>query len=125
MKLLIVEDNAEMRRLIVTIVGDLTDAISECADGGQALARYTEFQPDLVFMDIRMPHMDGIEASRQIIADHPDARICAVTDHTDEQTRTAARQAGISHYVSKEGLFDLREIIQSSRREHHNEGERT
>jgi two-component system response regulator DegU len=111
MKLLIVEDNAEMRRLIVSIVRDLADSITECADGAEALATYTEFRPDLVLMDIKMARVDGIAASRQIIANFPGANICAVTDYSDERTRTAARQAGISHYISKENLYEIREVI--------------
>jgi CheY-like chemotaxis protein len=112
MKLLIVEDNAEMRRLIVCIVRDLADSIDECADGAEALAAYTESRPDLVLMDIKMPHVDGIAASRRIMADFPDARICAVTDYSDDTTRNAARLAGISSYVTKENLFELREIVE-------------
>lgn len=115
MKLLIVDDNAEMRRLIAGIVGDLVDSISECDDGAEALARYTDVQPDLVLMDIRMRQLDGISASRQIIAGFPEANICAVTDHTDEPTRKAARDAGISNFVAKDDLFDIRTVIEGFR----------
>lgn len=112
MKLLIVEDNAEMRRLIVTIVDDLADTIAECADGKDAPAMYADIQPDLVLMDVKMAHVDGITASRNILAEFPDANICAVTDYTDEQTREAARRAGIANYVSKDCLFEIREVIE-------------
>lgn len=112
MKLLIVEDNPEMRRLIVSIVSDLADRIVECADGADAIANYAMVQPDLVLMDIKMAHIDGIAASRRIIADFPEANICAVTDYTDERTREAALQAGISNYVSKENLYEIRDVIE-------------
>lgn len=115
MKLLIVDDNAEMRRLIAGIVRDLADSITECSDGADALARYADVRPDLVLMDIRMRDVDGISASRQIIADFPDAQICAVTDYTDETTRNAARLAGITRYVAKEDLYDLRAVIENCR----------
>lgn len=111
MKLLIVEDNAEMRRLIVSIVRDIADWIVECHDGAEALSNYATMRPDLVLMDIKMMRVDGITASRRIIADFPNANICAVTDYNDEKTREAARQAGIANYVSKENLFAIREII--------------
>ena len=68
MKLLIVENNQDMRRLIVQIVRKLSDAIFECEDGSEALAAYREHQPDWVLMDIEMPLIDGISATRQIIA---------------------------------------------------------
>ena len=109
---MIVEDNAEMRRLIVNIVNDLADSIAECSDGADALAVYAAYQPDLVLMDVKMARLDGITASRRIIADFPDANICAVTDYNDKQTRDAARLAGISNYVSKENLFEIRGVIE-------------
>jgi two-component system response regulator DegU len=112
MKLLIVEDNAEMRRLIVSIVHDLADEIAECADGADALAVYTKFQPDLVLMDLKMPRTDGITASRQIIDEFPNANICVVSDYTNEKTKKAAREAGILNYVAKENLYEIREIIE-------------
>ncbi len=112
MKLLIVDDNAEMRRLIISIVRDLTDEIAECADGADALAIYTEFQPDLVLMDLKMPQVDGITASLEIIGAFPDANICVVTDYADAKTKEAARLSGVSNYVVKENLFDIREIIE-------------
>jgi CheY-like chemotaxis protein len=63
-------------------------------------------------MDIRMARIDGITASRQIITDFPNANICVVTDYNDEQTREAARQTGVSNYVTKENLYEIREIIE-------------
>lgn len=111
MKILIVDDNAEMRRLIVSIVRDMADWIVECRDGADAVVNYAAMQPDLVLMDIKMARVDGITASRRIIADFPQANICAVTDYNDEKTREAAHRAGISHYVSKENLFEIRDII--------------
>jgi CheY-like chemotaxis protein len=55
MRLLIVEDNLEMRRLIVHVVRKLSDAIFECEDGAEALSAYREHLPDWVLMDIEMP----------------------------------------------------------------------
>ena len=112
MKLLIVDDNAQMRRLIISIVKDLADEVAECADGAEALACFAEFQPDLVLMDIKMPKTDGITASKQIIAAYPTANICIVTDYGDEKTRKLASQAGVANYVTKEHLFEIREIIE-------------
>ena len=66
MTILIVEDNPTVRRLIRRAIAHLTTEIYECGDGADALKAYTEHQPDLVFMDIRMPRMDGLAATRQI-----------------------------------------------------------
>ena len=112
MKLLVVDDNAEMRRLIISIVRDLAEEIAECSDGADALAIYTEFQPDLVLMDLKMPQVDGITASLRIIAEFPNANICVVTDYSDKKTKEAARLSGVSNYVVKENLYEIREIVE-------------
>lgn len=111
MKLLIVEDNAGMRRLIKSLVQDLAAEIIECSDGAEALQAYTDFLPDWVLMDIKMPGMDGLTASLLIKTAFPDAKICIVTDYGDNKTREAAHAAGACSYVHKENLFMLRTII--------------
>ena len=113
MKLLIVEDNTEMRRLIRSMVEDLAEDIRECSDGDQALAAFTDQRPDWVLMDIKMSGMDGLAATRQIISADPTAKVMIVTDYDDLQLREAAREAGASEYVVKENLADARRILQS------------
>jgi len=111
MKLLIVEDNAGMRRLIRSMVQDLVDDIVECEDGKDAVQAYAEFLPDWVLMDIRMPHVDGLTASLSIRTLFPEAKICMVTDYNDQKTRAAATEAGASAYVTKEELYKLRTLF--------------
>lgn len=111
MRLLIVDDNTAVRRMIARIVGDLADEIIECSDGAGAIAAYRQFHPDLVLMDIEMEGMDGIAATREITRAFPEARIVIVTQHNDEQFRAAARAAGACGYVHKENLLSIREVI--------------
>lgn len=111
MEILIIDDNAGMRRLMRTLVGDLAVAIHECEDGTQALAAYLQYRPGCVLMDIKMPGLDGIAACRQIKAADPAARIIFVTDYDDAWLRAAAGQAGGSAYVIKERLLDLRALL--------------
>jgi two-component system NarL family response regulator len=111
MKLLIVEDNADMRRLIKGLVDDLAATINECGDGAEALAAFVEHRPDWVLMDIKMENLDGIAATRQIIAAFPEAQIVIVTDYGDAKSRAAANAAGACAYVDKEDLFALRAIL--------------
>ena len=113
MTLLIVDDNREMRRMIRRVIGELAGDICECDDGAEALDAYLRHCPDLVVMDIEMPRMDGIAATRQIIAACPAAKVVIVTRHDDDQMRETARQAGACGYVLKENLFDLRRLLQA------------
>lgn len=118
MKLLIVDDNPAVRRLIRNLALPLAREIWECADGQEATAAYSSYKPDLVFMDIRMDPIDGIQATRLIKAVDPAARIIIVTDYEDKALRQAALQAGAIAYALKDNLLDLvrllEEMVQSS-----------
>ena len=112
MRVLIVEDHPQMRRLLKSIVGDLADAICECEDGMEALETYTRQRPDWVLMDIELKCLDGIAASRQIVSDFPDARIVIVTSYDNAGLRRAAAEAGACGYVLKDNLAEVRGMLQ-------------
>lgn len=114
MKLLIVEDNASMRRLIKSIVSDLADEIEECDDGWNVLSAYEKHLPEWVLMDVKMPRTDGITASRQILSHFPQAKICIVTECSDAKTRQAASDAGARDYVLKDDLINIRSVIKKA-----------
>jgi CheY-like chemotaxis protein len=113
LSLLIVEDNAKMRRMLKSLVADLVSTVHECSDGAEALAAYTAQRPDWVFMDIAMKELDGISATRALKDAYPEARIIIVTSYDDAELRAAARQAGACGYVLKENLLALRELIET------------
>jgi DNA-binding NarL/FixJ family response regulator len=120
MKLLIVEDNEQMRRTIRSFMVDIADVVFECTDGADALAAYELRRPDWVLMDIEMKRMDGISATRQIMSSFPCARVMIVTDYDDPDLREAAHRAGACEYVVKENLLELRRILlDKSGRSHH------
>ena len=110
-KLLIVDDNAEMRQLVKSIVKKVSDVVFECEDGAEALAAYTTFRPDWVLMDWEMKRVDGLTATRRIRAEFPDARILFVTQYDNRELRHAAREAGACGYVLKENLLELRQLL--------------
>lgn len=111
MKVLIVDDHQEMRELMRTYLPDTFDEIRECEDGIDALDCYREFLPDWVLMDWKMEQMDGLTATRQIVAAYPEARILMVTNYDDKTLRQAAREAGAQGFVSKENLLNILEIL--------------
>jgi CheY-like chemotaxis protein len=113
MTVLIVEDNAAIRRLLRRTFADSATEIWECSDGAAALPLYEQHHPDVVLMDMRMPQMDGLTATRQIRKAHPSARIVIVTDYDDEDLRLAASEAGASGYALKQNLEDLPRIVSS------------
>jgi two-component system response regulator DegU len=113
MTVLIVEDNDGIRRLLRRTLLDSASAIWECSDGIDALAIYEDHRPDVVLMDIRMPKMDGLTATRQIREFDPNARVVVVTDYDDDDIRTAAFEAGACGYALKQELSDIPRIIGS------------
>ena len=115
MKLLIVDDSQRVRGLINRLVGGLCEAVRECADGSEALAAYEEFHPDWVLMDIRMQDVDGLEATRRIVAAHGQAHVVIVTNCDDERMRELATEAGACGYVLKEDLAALRGLLTAAR----------
>ncbi len=113
MTVLIVDDNAGVRRLLRRVAAEVATGIWECSDGADALAAYSAHQPSVVLMDVRMPQMDGLAATRQIRLADPSARIVIVTDYDDDALRQAAREAGACAYVLKVNLLDLSALIRS------------
>jgi CheY-like chemotaxis protein len=111
MKVLIVEDNFQMRRLIKSMVAIVANEIHECGDGAEALAAYLRHRPDFVLMDIQMELMDGIAATAQIKAADAAARVIIVTDYDQADLREAANEAGACGYVVKENLLELVRIL--------------
>ncbi len=114
MKVLIVEDHVEMRQLIRVVIQDLAESVIECADGAEAVAAYEAEQftaDDWVLMNLEMPGVDGLEATRRLRAAFPEARIIIVTQYGDSHLRAAATQAGACGYVLKEYLLSLRRML--------------
>ena len=102
-RLLLVDDQRLMRdglRLLLELEPDMTVA-AEAGDGQEALDAYERVQPDVTLMDIRMPGMDGVEATRRILARWPEARIIILTTFDDDAYVFEGLRAGARGYLLK------------------------
>jgi signal transduction histidine kinase/CheY-like chemotaxis protein len=103
-RLLLVDDHAMVRQGLRAILDHYPDLviIGEAADGREAVSIVNKRAPDVVIMDINMPRMDGIEATRRIKKDHPATVIIAVSVNDTSQVRESMQKAGASAFLSKE-----------------------
>jgi DNA-binding NarL/FixJ family response regulator len=107
-KILLVDDHKILRDGIRSLVKgyDDIDVIGEAPDGRTALQMVKELSPDLVIMDISMPDMNGIDATRKIRNEHPDIKVIALSMHHDKQFVSEIFRAGASGYLIKDSAFD-------------------
>lgn len=107
-KILLVDDHKILRDGICSIVKGCPDmeVIGEAADGITALSLVEKLSPDVVIMDISMPDLNGIDATRRIIADHPKIKIIALSMHHEKQFVSEIFKAGASGYLLKDCAFD-------------------
>src|SRR5688572_17166453 len=111
MKIMIVDDHREMRRLLMSTLENLASEFVECADGAAAVAAYSQHRPDWTVMDVAMKPMDGLEATRQIKARFADAHIVILTQHDSPPMRQAALDAGACGFLAKEHLDQMTALL--------------
>lgn len=114
-KLMIVDDHAGMRDMIRQLIAAPGDSVVECGSGDEALLSAADFKPDCVTMDISMPGVSAFEATRQIRAMHPTARVIFVSSYDQPDYRKAAQEAGAAGYVMKENLSELYLFVATKR----------
>jgi DNA-binding NarL/FixJ family response regulator len=100
-RLLIAEDNELFASTIKRVVAPYFDVVGLCANGVDAVRYALELQPDIVLMDVVMPVLDGIQATRQLRALDKHTKIVMVSGLEDPQFVKAALQAGAQQYVFK------------------------
>ena len=112
-KVLLVDDHAiireGLRSLLKTQPG--LEVIADTDDGRKALDLVRELIPNVVVMDISMPRLNGIEATRQIIAEFPDVKVIALSIYSKRRFVADMLSAGATGYILKECLFD--ELVQA------------
>jgi DNA-binding NarL/FixJ family response regulator len=102
-RVLVADDHPVFRRGMRAILGAEpdTELVGEATDGEEAVARALELRPDVILMDLNMPKMTGIEATRRILEACPDTAILILTMFEDDKSIFAAMRAGARGYVLK------------------------
>jgi DNA-binding NarL/FixJ family response regulator len=103
-RVLVVDDQTVVREGLVLILGLLPgiEVVGTASDGAQALRLVAEHRPDVVLMDLRMPRMGGVEATRRIRAEFPDIGVVVLTTYSDDESVLAALRAGARGYLTKD-----------------------
>ncbi len=105
-KVLLVDDHAIMRDGIRALLGlneDIT-IVGEASDGKEAVAKAEELKPDVIVMDIAMPEMDGLEATRRIKKMLPDTKVLILTQYDNKEYILSSIKAGAAGYIPKRAL---------------------
>jgi DNA-binding NarL/FixJ family response regulator len=114
-RILLVDDHHQYRRDLRTLLDQAPDLtiVAEAVAGSDALQRVGEAAPDLVLMDVALPGMSGIEATRLILVRFPNVKVLALSLYDDLQFVSAIIEAGARGYVLKDG--GVQELIQAIR----------
>jgi len=108
MKILIADDHGIVRQGLKSLLETRLnlEVVGEAEDGMAAVKMVKALQPDVVIMDITMPQLNGVEATRMIHQDHPNIKIVALSMHPEKHIVKEILEAGASAYVLKSYLFD-------------------
>ncbi len=116
-RVVVVDDQALVREGLMTLLATAAgiEPIAAASDGEQAVALCAEHRPDVVLMDLRMPKLDGVQATRQILAERPETEVVVLTTHADEASILDALSAGARGYLTKDaGIAEIARAIQAA-----------
>ncbi len=107
-RVLVADDQSVVREGLVLLLGLLPgiEVVGSAGDGAAALRLVASERPDVVLMDLRMPRMDGVEATRRIRAEFPDTQVVVLTTYADDESVFAALRAGARGFLTKSADAD-------------------
>src|SRR5271170_3775130 len=117
LRVVIADDQASVREGLVLLLGGLPgiDVVGAAADGQQALALVAEHQPDAILLDLHMPVLDGIAATRRLAAEHPAVAVVILTTYADDDSVLDALRAGARIYLTKDAdRADIASALQAA-----------
>ena len=117
LRVVIADDQASVREGLVLLLGGLPgiDVVGAAADGQQALDLVAEHQPDAILLDLHMPVLDGIGATRRLTAEHPGVAIVVLTTYVDDTSVLEALRAGARSYLTKDAdRTDIARALQAA-----------
>ncbi len=117
LRIVIADDQASVREGLVLLLGGLPgiDVVGAAADGEQALDLVAEHQPAAILLDLHMPVLDGIGATRRLVAEHPGVAIVVLTTYVDDSSVLEALQAGARSYLTKDAdRTDIAQALQAA-----------
>ena len=117
LRVVVADDQASIREAVATMLDLMPDleVVATAADGAQAARAVVEHRPDVVLMDLRMPVMDGIEATKAILARAPGTAVVVLTTFDDDDSILAALGAGARGYLTKEaGRADIARALHTA-----------
>ena len=104
MRVLVADDQTAVREGLLTLLGTMpgVEVVGSAGDGAEAAALVAELAPDVVLMDLRMPGVDGVEATKRIRAEHPGIQVVVLTTYADDESILGALRAGAIGYLTKD-----------------------
>jgi DNA-binding NarL/FixJ family response regulator len=117
LRVVIADDQASVREGLVLLLDGLPgiDVVGAAADGEQALELVAEHQPDAILLDLHMPVLDGIGATRRLGAEHPGVAIVVLTTYVDDTSVLEALRAGARSYLTKDAdRTDIARALQAA-----------
>jgi DNA-binding NarL/FixJ family response regulator len=117
-RIMLVEDHQVVRQGLAALLGSATDLeiVGSVGNGQEGVESYRTLQPDVVLMDLQMPKMNGVDATRQIRQEFPDARVVVLTTYDGDEDIFRALQAGAKGYLLKGMPFE--ELLKTIRAVH-------